>query len=156
MCILARCLWMEKGGSRPSPPPTCEYIWSSMCVSHINVSAMPSCQNLFSFLSHSLFFVPFLISRSSSFPFSDSPLYSQTPSASSSAYFEATHSSESDISNSLTPQPVSVATTAASSGAAAAGGGYAIHGGYVLGGGQSYSSPNSRAPPATVSVHFQQ
>lgn len=95
---------------------------------------------------------PFPISRSSSFPFSDSPLYSQTPSASSSAYFEATHSSESDISNSLTPQPVSVATTAASSGAAAAGGGYAIPGGYVLGGGQSYSSPNSRAPPATVSV----
>uniref|UniRef100_A0A674PLH0 Regulatory factor X1 n=1 Tax=Takifugu rubripes TaxID=31033 RepID=A0A674PLH0_TAKRU len=88
--------------------------------------------------------------RSSSFAFSDSPLYSQTPSASSSAYFEATHSSESDISNSLTPQPVSVATTAASSGAAAAGGGYAIQGGYVLGGGQSYSSPNSRAPPATI------
>lgn len=103
---------------------------------------------------------PFLTSRSSSFPFADSPLYSQTPSASSSTYFEATHSSESDISNSVTPQPVSVATTAASSGAAAAaGGGYAIQGGYVLGGGggggQSYSSPNSRAPPATVSLHFQ-
>lgn len=95
-------------------------------------------------------------SRSSSFPFSDSPLYSQTPPASSSTYFEATHSSESDISNSVTPQPVSVATTAASSGAAAAGGGYTIPGGYVLGGGgQSYSSPNSRAPPATVSAHFQ-
>lgn len=93
--------------------------------------------------------------RSSSFPFADSPLYSQTPSASSSTYFEATHSSESDISNSVTPQPVSVATTAASSGAAAAGGGYALQGGYILGGGgQSYSSPNSRAPPATVSLQF--
>lgn len=57
----------------------------------------------------------------------------------------------------MTPQPVSVATTAASSGAAAAaGGGYGIQGAYVLGGGgQSYSSPNSRAPPATVSLHFQ-
>lgn len=93
--------------------------------------------------------------RSSSFPFADSPLYSQTPSASSSTYFEATHSSESDISNSVTPQPVSVATTAASSGAATAVGGYAIQGGYILGGGgQSYSSPNSRAPPATVSIQF--
>uniref|UniRef100_H3D985 Regulatory factor X1 n=1 Tax=Tetraodon nigroviridis TaxID=99883 RepID=H3D985_TETNG len=78
-------------------------------------------------------------------------------SASSSTYFEATHSSESDISNSVTPQPVSVATAAAGSGAAAAGGGYGVQGGYLLGGGggQSYSSPNSRAPPATVSPQLQ-
>uniref|UniRef100_A0A3Q3XH50 RFX-type winged-helix domain-containing protein n=1 Tax=Mola mola TaxID=94237 RepID=A0A3Q3XH50_MOLML len=105
--------------------------------------------------------------RSSTYPFSDSPLYSQTPSASSSTYYEATPSSESDITGSVTSQPVSVATTGASSGGAAAatagGGGYVIQGGYVLGGGgggaaaatgggggQSYSSPNSRAPPATV------
>lgn len=102
-------------------------------------------------------YVSFPHRRSSSFPFADSPLYSQTPSASSSTYFEATHSSESDISNSVTPQPVSVATTAAGGGAAAAGGGYAIQGGYLLGGGgggQSYSSPNSRAPPATVSLQL--
>ncbi|XP_078133775.1 MHC class II regulatory factor RFX1 isoform X2 [Sander vitreus] len=95
--------------------------------------------------------------RSSNYPFSDSPLYSQTPPTSSS-YYEATPSSESDITGSVTSQPVSVATAGANSGGAAAGGGgYVIQGGYVLGGaaaagggGQSYSSPNSRAPPATV------
>ncbi|XP_028452550.1 MHC class II regulatory factor RFX1 isoform X2 [Perca flavescens] len=94
--------------------------------------------------------------RSSNYPFSDSPLYSQTPP--SSSYYEATPSSESDITGSVTSQPVSVATAGANSGGAAAGGGgYVIQGGYVLGGGggaggggQSYSSPNSRAPPATV------
>ncbi|KAM4750748.1 MHC class II regulatory factor RFX1 isoform 3-T3 [Anableps anableps] len=96
--------------------------------------------------------------RSNNFPFSDSPLYSQTPPTSSSAFYEATPSSDSDISGSVTSQPVSVATAGANSGAAAAGaGGYVIQGGYMLGGsagggggGQSYSSPNSRAPPATV------
>uniref|UniRef100_A0A3B4XLA7 Regulatory factor X1 n=1 Tax=Seriola lalandi dorsalis TaxID=1841481 RepID=A0A3B4XLA7_SERLL len=101
----------------------------------------------------------FLSSRSSNYPFSDSPLYSQTPPTSSSTYYEATPSSESDITGSVTSQSVSVATGGANSGAAAAGGaGYVIQGGYVLGGGgaagggggQSYSSPNSRAPPATV------
>uniref|UniRef100_A0A3B5ABX6 Regulatory factor X1 n=1 Tax=Stegastes partitus TaxID=144197 RepID=A0A3B5ABX6_9TELE len=99
--------------------------------------------------------------RSSNYPFSDSPLYSQTPPTSSSTFYEATPSSESDITGSVASQPVSVATGGANSGAAAAGGGgYVIQGGYVLGGGgggagaagggQSYSSPNSRAPPATV------
>lgn len=56
-----------------------------------------------------------------------------------------------------------MATTGASSGGAAAGGGGG-YGSFVLGGGgggaaaggggagQSYSSPNSRAPPATVSA----
>ncbi|XP_026158726.1 MHC class II regulatory factor RFX1 isoform X2 [Mastacembelus armatus] len=97
--------------------------------------------------------------RSSNYPFSDSPLYSQTPPTSSS-YYEGTPSTESDITSSVTSQPVSVATGGANSGTAAAGGpGYVIQGGYVLGGGaasaaggggQSYSSPNSRAPPATV------
>nr|XP_020451705.1 MHC class II regulatory factor RFX1 isoform X2 [Monopterus albus] len=107
--------------------------------------------------------------RSNSYPFSDSPLYSQTPPTSSSTYYEATPSSDSDITSSVTSQPVSVATGGASSGTAAAGGaGYVIQGGYALGGGgaaaaaatggggggggggQSYTSPNSRAPPATV------
>ncbi|XP_072240395.1 MHC class II regulatory factor RFX1 isoform X4 [Leuresthes tenuis] len=97
--------------------------------------------------------------RSSSYPFSDSPLFSQTPPTSSSTFYETTPSSESDITGSVTSQPVSVATAGANAGAAAAGGGgYVIQGGYVLGGaggasgggGQSYSSPNSRAPPATV------
>lgn len=95
--------------------------------------------------------------RSSNYPFSDSPLYSQTPPTSSSSYYETTPSSVSDITGSVTSQPVSVATAGASSGGAAAGGaGYVIQGGYVLGGGagagggQTYSSPNSRAPPATV------
>ncbi|XP_034543878.1 MHC class II regulatory factor RFX1 isoform X2 [Notolabrus celidotus] len=96
--------------------------------------------------------------RSSSYPFSDSPIFSQTPPASSSAYYEATPSSESDLSGTLTSQSVSVTTAGANSGAAAGGGGFVIQGGYVLGGGagggggggQSYSSPNSRAPPATV------
>ncbi|XP_068995864.1 MHC class II regulatory factor RFX1 isoform X1 [Embiotoca jacksoni] len=86
--------------------------------------------------------------RSSSYPFSDSPLYSQTPPSSSSTFYEATPSSESDITGSVTSQPVSVA-------GGSGGGGYVIQGSYVLGGGgggggQSYSSPNSRAPPATV------
>ncbi|XP_049427853.1 MHC class II regulatory factor RFX1 isoform X1 [Epinephelus fuscoguttatus] len=105
--------------------------------------------------------------RSNNYPFSDSPLYSQTPPTSSSSYYEATPSTESDITGSVTSQPVTVATAGANSGGAAAGGGgYVIQGGYVLGGGgaavasgggggggggaQSYSSPNSRAPPATV------
>ncbi|MEQ2262185.1 DNA binding protein, partial [Xenotaenia resolanae] len=96
--------------------------------------------------------------RSNSFPFSDSPLYSQTPPTSSSAFYEATPSSESDITGSGTSQPVSVATAGANSGAAAAGAGGFVQGGYMLGGGastgggggQSYTSPNSRAPPATV------
>ncbi|KAF3844052.1 hypothetical protein F7725_016100 [Dissostichus mawsoni] len=79
----------------------------------------------------------------------------ETPPTSSS-YYEATPSSESDLTGSVTSQPVSVATAGANSGGASAGGGgYVIQGGYVLGGGatggggQSYSSPNSRAPPAT-------
>ncbi|XP_074485064.1 MHC class II regulatory factor RFX1 isoform X1 [Sebastes fasciatus] len=92
--------------------------------------------------------------RSSNYPFSDSPLYSQTP-PSSSSYYETTPSTESDITGSVTSQSVSVATAGANSGGVApSGGGYIIQGGYVLGGGagggQSYSSPNSRAPPATV------
>ncbi|XP_059201201.1 MHC class II regulatory factor RFX1 isoform X2 [Centropristis striata] len=98
--------------------------------------------------------------RPGNYPFSDSPLYSQTPPTSSSSYYETTPTSESDISGSVTSQAVSVATAGANSGGASAGGGgYVIQGGYVLGGGaaagggggaQSYSSPNSRAPPATV------
>lgn len=66
----------------------------------------------------------------------------------------------------MTSQPVSVATTGASSGGATAvgGAGYVIQGSYTLGGGgagagggggQSYSGPNSRAPPATVSAQVQ-
>lgn len=107
-----------------------------------------------------LIFFP-LSSRSNSFPFSDSPLYTQTPPASSSAFYEATASSDSDLPGSVTSQAVSVATAGANSGAGTAG--YVIQGGYMLGGGgaaaaggggggQSYSSPNSRAPPATVSI----
>uniref|UniRef100_A0A1A7WIG2 Regulatory factor X, 1b (Influences HLA class II expression) n=2 Tax=Iconisemion striatum TaxID=60296 RepID=A0A1A7WIG2_9TELE len=98
--------------------------------------------------------------RSSSYSFSDSPLYTQTPPSSSSTFYEATPSSESDITTSVTSQPVAVATTGAGSiVAAASGGGYVIQGSYMLGGGGggagggaglSYSSPNSRAPPATV------
>ncbi|XP_068585206.1 MHC class II regulatory factor RFX1 isoform X2 [Cebidichthys violaceus] len=95
--------------------------------------------------------------RSSNYPFSDSPLYSQTPPTSSSSYYEATPSSESDVTGSVTSQTVSVATAGANcGGAAAGGGGYVIQGGYMLGGGaaggggQTFSSPNSRAPPATV------
>uniref|UniRef100_A0A1A8FEH3 Regulatory factor X, 1b (Influences HLA class II expression) n=2 Tax=Nothobranchius korthausae TaxID=1143690 RepID=A0A1A8FEH3_9TELE len=94
--------------------------------------------------------------RSSNFSFSDSPLYTQTAPSSSSPFYDATPSSESDIATSVNSQPVAVATAGAGSGAAAAGGGrYIIQGSYMLGGGdggggQSYSSPNSRAPPATV------
>ncbi|KAM9314216.1 MHC class II regulatory factor RFX1 isoform 3-T4 [Pholidichthys leucotaenia] len=100
--------------------------------------------------------------RPSNFSFVNSPLYSQTTPTTSSTFYEATPSSESDIAGSVTSQPVSVATAATNSTAAVAGGGgFVVQGGYVLGGGggataaaggggQSYSSPNSRAPPATV------
>ncbi|KAG7485803.1 MHC class II regulatory factor RFX1 isoform X1 [Solea senegalensis] len=91
--------------------------------------------------------------RSSNYPFAESPLFSQTPPTTSSTYYEATPSTESDITGAVTSQPVSVATGGANSGAAGAGGaGYIIQGGYMLGGGggHSYTSPNSRAPPATV------
>ncbi|XP_054460112.1 MHC class II regulatory factor RFX1 isoform X2 [Anoplopoma fimbria] len=95
--------------------------------------------------------------RSSNYPFSNSPLYSQTPPTSSSSYYETTPSTESDITGSVTSQAVSVATAGANcGGATAGGGGYVIQGGYMLGGGgaagggQTFSSPNSRAPPATV------
>ncbi|XP_061685188.1 MHC class II regulatory factor RFX1 isoform X3 [Syngnathoides biaculeatus] len=76
--------------------------------------------------------------RPSSYSFSDSPLYSQTPPASSSNFYEATSSSESDISGSVASQTLSSSVGAAGGGAGTGGGG------------QSYSSPNSRAPPATV------
>ncbi|XP_077461255.1 MHC class II regulatory factor RFX1-like isoform X1 [Stigmatopora argus] len=97
--------------------------------------------------------------RTGSYPFSDSPLYSQTPPASSSNFYEATSSSESDISASVTSQTLSAsvgAAGAASGGNSGSGAGYVIQGAYLLGGGagtgggQSFSSPNSRAPPATV------
>ncbi|KAM9818242.1 MHC class II regulatory factor RFX1 isoform X2 [Syngnathus typhle] len=94
--------------------------------------------------------------RPGGYSFSDSPLYSQTPPASSSNFYEATSSSESDISGSVTSQTLSssvAAAAAASGGTSASGSGYVIQGAYLLGGGgggQSYSSPNSRAPPATV------
>ncbi|XP_040041726.2 MHC class II regulatory factor RFX1 isoform X1 [Gasterosteus aculeatus] len=94
--------------------------------------------------------------RSSNYPFSDSPIYSQTPPTSSS-YYETTPSTEADITGSVTSQSVSVATGGANCGGGGAGaGGYVIQGGYMLGGGaacgggQTFSSPNSRAPPATV------
>ncbi|XP_037107708.1 MHC class II regulatory factor RFX1 isoform X2 [Syngnathus acus] len=95
--------------------------------------------------------------RPGGYSFSDSPLYSQTPPASSSNFYEATSSSESDISGSVTSQTLSssvAAAAAAIGGTSASGSGYVIQGAYLLGGGggggQSYSSPNSRAPPATV------
>ncbi|KAM7393864.1 hypothetical protein PAMP_020701 [Pampus punctatissimus] len=60
----------------------------------------------------------------------------ETPPTSSSTYYDATPSSDSDISGSVTSQPVSVATAGANSGGGAvSGGGYIIQGGYVLGGG---------------------
>ncbi|XP_041696919.1 MHC class II regulatory factor RFX1 [Coregonus clupeaformis] len=87
--------------------------------------------------------------RSGSYPYSDSPLYSQTPPSSSSSYYEATPTSGSQVTNSVTSQSVSI--TAATGGG---GSGYVIQGGYVLGGGGSeggtYSSHNTRAAPATV------
>lgn len=147
MCTLVRCsMWME---TRLSPHPLCKFSWQGCA--HI-------APHIFVSIDLCLFFSS---SRSSSYPFSDSPLYSQTPPTSSSTFYESTPSSESDITGSVTSQPVSVATAGANSGTAAAGGGgYVIQGGYVLGGGgaagggggQSYSSPNSRAPPATVST----
>ncbi|XP_061535370.1 MHC class II regulatory factor RFX1 isoform X2 [Phycodurus eques] len=76
--------------------------------------------------------------RPGSYSFSDSPLYSQTPPTSSSNFYETTSSSESDISGSVTSQTLSSSVGAAGGGAGTGGGG------------QSYSSPNSRAPPATV------
>ncbi|KAG7281919.1 hypothetical protein CRUP_002977 [Coryphaenoides rupestris] len=86
--------------------------------------------------------------RASSYPYS--PLYSQTPpAAAASSYYDAPPSSESDVSESVGAQPVSVAM-------GTGGGGYLLQGNYVLagggggGGGQGYGNQNSRAPPATV------
>ncbi|XP_072318844.1 MHC class II regulatory factor RFX1 isoform X2 [Eucyclogobius newberryi] len=81
--------------------------------------------------------------RSSNYPFSNSPLYSHTPPTSSSNFFEATSSSESDI-------PAAAATAASTASAAGAGAGYVLPPGYLLGAAQSFSGSNSRAPPATV------
>lgn len=90
--------------------------------------------------------------RSSNYSFSNSPLYSQTPPTSSSNYYEATSSSESDIPGAVASQSVSAAATGASTATAAGGAGYVLPGGFVLGAGagQSFSGSNSRAPPATV------
>uniref|UniRef100_A0A3P9A8J7 RFX-type winged-helix domain-containing protein n=1 Tax=Esox lucius TaxID=8010 RepID=A0A3P9A8J7_ESOLU len=86
--------------------------------------------------------------RSGSYPFSDSPLYSQTPPSSSSSYYEATTTSGSQVTP-VTSQSVSV-TTATGGG----GSGYVLQSGYILGGGGNggggYSSHNTRAAPATV------
>ncbi|XP_056443131.1 MHC class II regulatory factor RFX1 isoform X2 [Gadus chalcogrammus] len=83
--------------------------------------------------------------RSGGYPYS--PLYSQTPPTSSS-YYDAPPSSESDVSESVGAQPVAMGT---------GGGGYLLQGNYVLAGGggglggaQGYGNTNSRAPPATV------
>uniref|UniRef100_A0A8L0DUQ7 Regulatory factor X, 1b (influences HLA class II expression) n=1 Tax=Oncorhynchus mykiss TaxID=8022 RepID=A0A8L0DUQ7_ONCMY len=83
--------------------------------------------------------------RSGSYPYSDSPLYSQTPPSSSSSYYESTPTSGSQVTNSVTSQSVSVSAATGGGGS-----GYVIQGGYVLGGGD-YSSHNTRAAPATVS-----
>uniref|UniRef100_A0AAV2LHM6 RFX-type winged-helix domain-containing protein n=1 Tax=Knipowitschia caucasica TaxID=637954 RepID=A0AAV2LHM6_KNICA len=86
--------------------------------------------------------------RSSNYSFSNSPLYSQTPPTSSSNFYEATSSSESDIPGAVASQALSVATTAANAVTGSAG--YMLPGGYLLGAAQSFSGSNSRAPPATV------
>ncbi|KAF6739151.1 MHC class II regulatory factor RFX1 [Oryzias melastigma] len=95
--------------------------------------------------------------RSSSYPFSDPVIFPQTSPTSSSNFYETTPSPGSDMSGSVTAQPIAVATAGAGGGAAAGGGEYALSVGYVIGGeavagggSQSYGSPNSRAPPATV------
>ncbi|KAK7930210.1 hypothetical protein WMY93_006605 [Mugilogobius chulae] len=88
--------------------------------------------------------------RSSNYPFSNSPLYSQTPPTSSSNFYEATSSSESDIPGAVASQSVPAASTAAGSVSAAGGAGYMLPGSYLLGAAQGFSGSNSRAPPATV------
>ncbi|KAM6972515.1 MHC class II regulatory factor RFX1 [Aplochiton taeniatus] len=87
--------------------------------------------------------------RSGSYPYSSSPIYSQPPaSSSSSSYYQDPPSSGAEVT-----APVTSISTA--TGGTTGGGGYVIQGEYVLegrggGGGQTYSNPNSRAPPATV------
>ena len=164
MCTLARCSMWTEPEMQPSPHPTCEKKSKLLWLIITHLSEMLSDNHDQSYVSLCVFF-SFLSSRSSNYPFSDSPLYSQTPPMSSSTYYEDTPGSESDISGAVTS--VSVATGGANGGAAAAGGvGYVVQGSYVLGGGgggggasaggggggQSYTSPNSRAPPATVSA----
>uniref|UniRef100_A0AAZ3R1Y6 RFX-type winged-helix domain-containing protein n=1 Tax=Oncorhynchus tshawytscha TaxID=74940 RepID=A0AAZ3R1Y6_ONCTS len=86
--------------------------------------------------------------RSGSYPYSDSPLYSQTPPSSSSSYYESTPTSGSQVTNSVTSQSVSI--TAATGGG---GSGYVIQGGHVLGGGD-YSSHNTRLSPLPLQVQW--
>lgn len=114
-----------------------------------------------SFKSKYLFLL--LSSRSNTYPFSDPVIFSQTSSTSSSNFYEATPSPGSDIAGSVIAQPVAVATAGGSGGDAAGGGEYAIPVGYIIGGeaagsaggSHNYGSPNSRAPPATVSQNVQ-
>uniref|UniRef100_A0A8C9U344 Regulatory factor X, 1a (influences HLA class II expression) n=1 Tax=Scleropages formosus TaxID=113540 RepID=A0A8C9U344_SCLFO len=92
--------------------------------------------------------------RSGSYPYSESPLYSQTA---ATPYYEAPPASGSQVTTPVTSQTVSVtagATVAGSDG----GGSYVIQGGYMLGSSSSSSSNsnsqnyshNARASPATV------
>lgn len=168
MCTLARCLWTAEQKIPTSTHPPCKWRRPTPCLEPVEREAAAP---LLSFLFVICSSRP--CSRSSTYSFSDSPLYSQTPAstsssaAASSAYYETTPSSDSDIGGSVTSQSVSAATTggASSGGGVATAGGtsYVIQGSYALGGsgvgggagggggGQSFSSPNSRAPPATVS-----
>lgn len=169
---------LPSGGACVLRPGVCGR-WSRRCkfqhVHHVSRGEPTQCLTAAPCCVWSSSFVPLPpSSRSGSYSFSDSPLYSQTPPAAtaSSTYYETTPSSDSDIGSTVTSQPVSVATAggAGSGGGgggapAVAGPGYVIQGSYTLGGGggggggtsggggggQSYSSPNSRAPPATVS-----
>lgn len=128
------------------------------CLLHLLI--FPALSAVHSFKSKCLFLL--LSSRSSSYPFSDPVIFPQTSPTSSSNFYETTPSPGSDMSGSVTAQPIAVATAGAGGGAAAGGGEYALSVGYVIGGeavagggSQSYGSPNSRAPPATVSRKVQ-
>lgn len=116
------------------------------------------------------------LSRSSTYPFTESSIYTQaTPSG---PYYEDPPTTASQVSTPVTSQPVSVTTgfsgggtgvtvvsgassSGASGGGAGAGGGasgggaggFVVPSNYVVGsGGQNYTH-NIRASPATVSTH---
>uniref|UniRef100_A0A3B4AVH4 RFX-type winged-helix domain-containing protein n=1 Tax=Periophthalmus magnuspinnatus TaxID=409849 RepID=A0A3B4AVH4_9GOBI len=84
------------------------------------------------------------------YPFSNSPLYSQTPPTSSANFYEATSSSESDIPGAVASQSVPAAATADSTAPA----GYVLPGGYLLGAAQTFSGSNShgRSQPYVMSL----
>lgn len=149
-------------------------IWRRRCQlqQYSNVSAHTHTFSLYSAFAD-LFcklFHMICFSRSSSYPYTDSTLYTQTTPV---TYYETPPTSGSQVTSPSTPHVVSVTSgtgsmfSEGSSGITVSAGGsssgmgvvtpggvgsYVIQGGYMLGGGNQSFGHNTRASPATVSM----